>query len=334
MDTRINQHPEMPKIKIIDQLNEWIYKVCIFRAALELQLWAKVAEGEYTPEQIATRENWDPLGTRMLLDDICSLKLLEKKDNHYHIVPEAEYYLLPDKPTYQGKFLLSEFHWEGNGLLAEAIRTGKRPIHHDATTDQVIDTWIAMYAYSWAAPESYLEKSGALWQALGIVGHDGLKVLDVACGVAPRSLALARNHICVRVTLLDWERILQMARKLSVRLGVDRQVATLAGDLWVMDWGFDQYNVVFMGDIIHFYGPEENIRLFRKAYDALMSGGIIVVDSIRRENPDPLSPGLWFYATSPCGALYDFDEYRGMLENAGFKDVEDINRQPIKAIKP
>jgi len=32
--------------------------------------------------------------------------------------------------------------------------------------------------------------------------------------------------------------------------------------------------------------------------------------------------------------LYDFDEYKAMLESAGFRDIEDINNGPIKAKKP
>jgi len=334
MDTEINQHQELPKAEVIDKLNECTYQVDIFRAALELELWAKVAAGEDTAEQMAAKEGWDPLGTRMLLDDICSLKLLSKQDNHYHLVPEAEYYLLPDKPTYHGKFLLSEFNWEGNGQLAEAIRTGKHPIHYSATTDEVIDLWIGVYARSWAVPELYLEKTNALWQALSIQAHDGLQVLDVACGPAPKSLALARHHPGVRVTLLDWERVLQTARKVAAELGVEKQVTTIAGDLWSVDYGSNQFDAVYLGNITHFFSPDENIRLFRKAYDALVSGGAVVVNSVRHENPDPSTPELWFYAVSTGGAAYDFLEYKGMLERAGYRDIEDINKQPIKATKP
>jgi SAM-dependent methyltransferase len=334
MGTNVNQFPEIPKAEVTDHLNVEMYMGHIFRAALELQLWAKVAAGEDTAEKMAAKEGWDPNGTRMLLNDICSLKLLVKQDNRYYLTPEAEYYLLPDKPTYTGQMLLSEFNWEGNGQLAEAIRTGKRPIHYKAMTAEVAAIWPAVYVSNWTAPESYLQRSDALWQTIGIQACDGLRVLDLACGPAPRSFALARQRLGVRVTLLDWEPILKIALKLATALGVEKQVTTLAADLWSADYGSHHFDVAYMGNITHFFGFEENIRLFRKVYDALVSEGVIVVNAVRREYPDPMAPELWFYAVSEDGAAYDFADYKDMLERAGYRDIEDVSTQPIKATKP
>jgi SAM-dependent methyltransferase len=334
MNMKVDQLQEIPKAEVTDQLNGVMYQVQIFRAALELQIWAKVAAGEDTAEQMAAQEDWDPKGTQMLLDDLCSLKLLGKHDNRYCLVPEAEYYLLPDKPTYTGQFLLSEFNWEGNGKLGKAIRTGKRPIHYRATTSEVADIWPAVYVSNWVAPGSYLQRSDALWQALGIQARDGLRVLDVGCGPAPKSLALARQHAGVRVTLLDWEPVLKITRKVATDLGVEKQLTILAGDLWSLDYGSHQFDVAYLGNITHFFGFEENIRLFRKVYDALVSGGVVVVNAVRHEYPDPMAPALWFYAVSKDGAAYDFADYKDMLEHAGYINTEDVSTQPIKATKP
>ena len=43
---------------------------------------------------------------------------------------------------------------------------------------------------------------------------------------------------------------------------------------------------------------------------------------------------LWFYAVSAGGAAYNYHEYKDMLERAGYRDIEDINKGPIKTIKP
>lgn len=97
-------HPQtMPEVKVLDQLNEAFYQVYIFRAALEMEVFAKVATGEDTSEQMAAKEGWDPVGTRMLLDDLCCLKLLERDGPRYRLVPESECYLLPEKPAYWGR---------------------------------------------------------------------------------------------------------------------------------------------------------------------------------------------------------------------------------------
>jgi 2-polyprenyl-3-methyl-5-hydroxy-6-metoxy-1,4-benzoquinol methylase len=337
MHTETNRSAAIPTPEILRQVNAHIGEVPILRAALELEVWAKVAAGEDSVDRLSAAEHWDPLGTRMLLDDLCSLKLLAREGDKYRLVPEAEHYLLPDKPTYKGRSLLAHFGWEGNGRLAEAIRTGKRPINYSATTTEAIDIWIGAYSRSWAAPETYLKDCDAMWQALGIHGHDGLRVLDLACGPAPKSLALAVANPGVRVTLVDWERILQVSRKVAADLGVDNQVTSFSGDLTRLAYGRNQYDVAFLGDVTHFFSPEQNTRIFRKAYDALVDGGTLVVNAVRGEYLDPTEHGLWFYAVS-AGAAYNFAEYKDMLEHAGFTnivdmDIVDLRIQPIKATK-
>lgn len=337
MDTETNRSAPIPAPEILRQLNAHMCEVPILRAALELEVWAKVVAGEDSVDRLSAAEHWDPLGTRMLLDDLCTLKLLAKEGDQYRLVPEAEHYLLPDKPTYMGRSLLEDFRWEGNGRLAEAIRTGKRPISYNATTREAINIWIGAYSRSWAAPETYLKNCDAMWQALGIHGHDGLRILDLACGPAPKSLALALANLGVRVTLLDWERILRVAHKVIADLGVGKQVTSLSGDLARVAYGRNQYDVAFLGDVTHFFSPEQNIHIFRKAYDSLVDGGILVVNATRGEYLDPTEHGLWYYAISAGGA-YNFAEYKDMLEHAGYTNIVDTNIvdlkiQPIKATK-
>jgi 2-polyprenyl-3-methyl-5-hydroxy-6-metoxy-1,4-benzoquinol methylase len=337
MDTEANRSAPIPAPEILRQLNAHMCEVPILRAALELEVWAKVAAGEDSVERLSAAEHWDSLGTRMLLDDLCTLKLLVKDGERYRLIPEAEHYLLPDKPTYMGRSLLKDYRWEGNGQLAEAIRTGKRPIAYSATTMEAIDIWIGAYSRSWTAPETYLKNCVAMWQALGIHGHDGLRILDLACGPAPKSLALALANPGVRVTLVDWERILEVARKVAADLGVDNQVTSFSGDLTRAVYGRNQCDVAFLGDVTHFFSPEQNIRVFRKAYDALVDGGTLVVSATRGEYLDPTEHGLWYYAISAGGA-YNFQEYKDMLERARFTDIVDTNIadlriQPIKATK-
>ena len=168
MESQVNLNQEIPNSEIIDQTIEWIYRIGAMHAALELRLWEKIASGEDTVEKIAVQEGWDPNGTRVLLDAICALKLLTKEGDRYSLVPESEYYLLPGKPTYKGSLLLNEISWEGNGKLAESIRSGKRPIHYNATTAEVVNIWIADYSRNWVYPESFLETAQKLWLLLDI----------------------------------------------------------------------------------------------------------------------------------------------------------------------
>jgi hypothetical protein len=171
---------------------------------LELQIWEKISNGEDTAEKMASHEGWDPLGTRVLLDMICTLKLLSREGERYSLVPESSYYLLPGKPTYKDGLTQNEFNWEGNGKLAESIRSGERPIHYDATKSDIISLWIADYSRRWVYPENYFESDEKVWESLNIQARDGLRVLDVACGPAPISSARRRILVYSRRCIESW----------------------------------------------------------------------------------------------------------------------------------
>jgi ubiquinone/menaquinone biosynthesis C-methylase UbiE len=334
MEAQVNQPQDIPKSEIIDQATDWIYKTGALRAAVDLRLWDRVASGEDTAEKMAEREGWDLTGTRVLLDVICSLKLMSREEDRYALVPESDYYLCTSKQTYKGGILQSEFDWVAKGDLAETIRNGKRPLTYDATTPNIAGLFLADYSRRWVYPEIYFEMDELLWQLLGIEAHEGLRVLDLACGPAPRSLALARLHTGVRLTWLDWEDVLRTALNVAERSGVANQITLLSGDLWRVDLASRSFDLAYLGDVTHFFSPEDNTRLFGKVHSALAPGGIITVNSVaRRENEWSAVAGLWLYAATAGGGAYDFAEYKSMLEEAGFTNVEDINQGPIRAVK-
>ena len=325
--------PQPPAPEILDEIDAHMYKTAIFRAALELQVWAKVAAGCNTADKLSMSEHWDPMGTRMLLDDLCAIRLLSREGPQYQLVPEAEWYLLPDKPTYMGEYLKADFAWEANGQLAHAIQAGHRPIGYSATSPGIASTWIGIYAGTWGAPDAFLGRCDQMWKEAAIQAREGLRVLDVACGPVPRSLALARAHCGVRVTLVDWEGVVDKAFEVASKLGVTSQLERIAGDMWETPFGIECFDVVHLGSITHFLSPEENTRLLAKAHQALSESGALVINAVRREYPSPMAPGLWFYATSKGGAPYDYAEYSDMLRAAGFAEVVDAAAQPIKAVK-
>jgi hypothetical protein len=67
METEANRSATAPAAEILWQLDKRMHEVAILRAALELDVWAEVAAGEDSVEQLSETELWDPLGTRMLL---------------------------------------------------------------------------------------------------------------------------------------------------------------------------------------------------------------------------------------------------------------------------
>jgi 2-polyprenyl-3-methyl-5-hydroxy-6-metoxy-1,4-benzoquinol methylase len=314
------------------------YQLALVKAGFELQVWAKVAAGRRTACEMAEAEGWDPIGTRMLLDAFVGMGLLGKDNAGYCLNPMAETYLLPTKRTYIGDAFLFDLGWEQRGQLAQAIRTGQRPVIGGYTTAEKAAFWVGHFAGRRVAPDRGLEDFDKLWQALGVEAREGLRILDVACGTGIKTLALARQHPGVRVTLQDWPEVLEAATSIAAKLGLADQVSTLPGDLQAVDYGEEQFDVVWFGNVTHYYGPKDLVDLLRKAWQALVPGGMVVVnaplaDEARCERDYPLLGAIEMFVWSAEGDVYSGTEYRSFLEQAGLVDVREVSESLIKATR-
>ena len=189
------------------------------------------------------------------------------------------------------------------------------------------------------APELSLDFYDACWRTLGIQARDGLRVLEVACGSGIRSLTLARQHPGVRVTLLDWQALLNLALEAATKLGLRQQVTLLPGDVYLVNYGQAQYDIVWFNTITHYFGAKGLADLLQKAYQALTPGGSLIIeapiaDEERRKNSAALLAGMEMYAYSAGGGVYTFSEYAAFLEKAGFSLVSQAAGDLIRAFKP
>jgi len=315
-----------------------LLKLPILRAGIELKVWAKISEGNQTASEIASAIGADPGGMRRLLDALTMMKLLEKDASFYRLPDWAEYYLLPNKPTYFGDFVLEWLAWEGHGKLADAIRTGKHPILPDVTHPESVKHFIPFYAYHVLAPQRSIHRYDGYWQALQVEPRPGLKVLDLACGAGIASLALAIQHPGISVMLQDWPAMLEIAQQVARKLGVEQQIRMLPGEMLTVDYGEDKFDIVRLGFITYFFGAEDLVKLFCHVYTALSPGGMLVIetplsDEGHCENEDAVVDGPWLYAVSAKGDVYTFFDYKGFLEQAGFKSVTQVKEDLIMAVR-
>jgi C-methyltransferase len=319
-------------------LNYSFYKVTIIKAGIELRVWEKVASGLRTASSISDEGGWDPIGTRMLLDALCGMGLMTKDEKGYLLTPVAEIYLLPSKSTYIGNAVLADLAWQGRGQISDAVRLGRRPIMNNFALEQTFP-WAGFYAGRRVEPGSNLDTIDKMWDAVGIKPREGLRVLDVACGTGIKSMALARLQPGVRITLLDRPEMLEVAKEIAEKLRVTGQVSLIPGDLQDLGYGQDEYDVVWFGNVTHFFGPNDVTRIFHKAFRGLVSGGTIVVnapiaDEARCENENALVAAMEMFVFTPNGDEYTLSEYRSFLENAGFVKAEQVREDLVKAVKP
>src|SRR5260370_36911045 len=97
------------------------------KAAIELELFTAVAEGNKTAESIAKRCKAAVRGIRILCDFLTIHGFLTKEGGQYALAPDSALFLNQHSPAYIGgsiAFLLTSRLREAHSRLTEAVRRG------------------------------------------------------------------------------------------------------------------------------------------------------------------------------------------------------------------
>jgi len=306
-----------------------IYKPQLVRIALRLDVFTPLASGPADAQAVAQACGCSSSGIRILLDYLTSIGILERHGDHYALTPTASTFLVPKKRSYVGDLILGETSAEIEEGYLQAVRSG---VPSDPCIPWAQDAWLESYSSSRPA------KSLEMWRLAGFEpGRTApLRIVDLACGCAIKSLTLAQADPMVQIRCIDSPDVLEVARDLAKRLGVLSQVVFLPGDLHSVDLGKGQYQAALLGQITFYLTPEQNTALLGCVLESLVSGGILVIDvpmisDISGDWDHLISFFTWAISG---GKAYSFDEYRHWLEAAGFEGVKQLGKSWLSAQKP
>ena len=327
MPRRATRVDDVPNRDILEDISFGLSRAAVLKAALELEIFTRIAEGHRTVPALARLGGMTERGTRLLLDALVFIGMLIKQRNEYGLAPTAEVFLVKGKPSYFGDATLGDFAWDTRGQLSKTIRTGKA-IQPTAFTDAFEPIWAGIAASVLVDWQKQAENAGALWDKLGITSENakGLRVLDVACGAGVLSFALAKRHPSVRVTAIDRAMVLPYTKQVAEAMGVTAQVTTIVGDALNLEVRAGAFDLVLFGNVTGYASPEQNVGMFRKAYEALAKEGRIVIaapsaDEDHKGPGEVPMAGIEMLLFSLDGEVYTLAEYRGMLEAVGFSEV-------------
>jgi len=252
----------------------------ILNAAIELNVFQKLAEGPLEAQAASERIGCPARSTRILLDALVVLGLLSKEGMKYGLTPAASDHLVPGKPMYVGELrgiFASDMFWGGMPHLADAVRKGGSVLEKHAETpgnpfwEQFAQSSAAMAFPGAAAIDAVLGK----W----IESRPACRVLDIAAGSGIYGFTLAK-HPNVQLTSLDWPNVLDKTREWAARLGVDgKRVKYLPGSLFEVDYG-GPYDLILLSHVYHHFDAATCASLTRRVAGALAPTGRIAVQDM------------------------------------------------------
>ena len=169
----------------------------------------------------------------------------------------------------------------------------------------------------------------AIRQAPAVVKLIDLKgvkrVLDVGGGSGVFSMAFVRAKKEMSAVIFDLPNVTRLTKTYIDAENLGNLISVVGGD-YTMDPLVSGFDLVFMSAVIHSNSSEINRQLFKKAFEALNSGGhLVVLDYIM--NGDRTSPAAGVYFSlnmlvgTPEGDSYTESEVRNWMQDAGFKKI-------------
>ena len=296
----------------------------ILEAAIEYDFFTLIHRGFDTYEEVAREAGTVPRATRIVLDGLLALALVEKRKGKYFLTPISETYLVRGKPSYIGDFRhVALALWDGMAHLKETLKTGKPLSRMDTGAELEVWEKLVIGIIPIAQPVAR-----TLCDLLGIgTKKKGLRVLDIAGGSSIFGMTVLTCDPSAQVTQLDWPNVNAVARKLNRERGLEGKIRFIDGEFHSAAIEESSYDLVLASNFCRFESPKGNQELFRKAYRALKPGGFFAVNDFipNEERTGPtfaLRFSVYVLTHTPEGECWTLSQYSAWLKDAGFNSVQ------------
>jgi ubiquinone/menaquinone biosynthesis C-methylase UbiE len=296
----------------------------ILDAALEYDFFTLIHRGLCTAEEIAREAGTNPRGTRIVLDSLPALALVEKREGRYFLTPTSETFLIKGKRSYIGDFrYVALALWDGMAHLKESLKTGEPFSRMDTGTE--LEVWEKLVLGIIVVAEPVAK---ALCDILKIgIERKGLRVLDIAGGSSIFGMTILSRDASAEITQLDWPNVNAVARKLNGERRLQAKIRFIDGEFHSAAIEEDYYDLVLASNFCRFESPSGNQKLFHKAHAALRSGGRLVINDFlpNEERTGPtfaLRFSVYTLTHTPEGECWTLSQYSRWLKAAGFTSIE------------
>jgi len=292
------------------------------KAAIELEVFTAIGEGNTTVSAIANRCQTAERGMRILCDYLTMMGMLTKNDTEYALTLDSATFLDQRSPAYLGGtigFFCTPELLEGFRNMTGAVRKGGTAVDTEGTVKPDNPIWVK---FARAMAPMMVMPSQMIAKLVDPNADRKLKILDIAAGHGLFGIAFAKNNPQAEIHAVDWKAVLEVAKENAQKAGVADRYHTIEGSAFDVEFG-SGYDLVLITNFLHHFDPQMNERLLRKVHAALADGGRaatleFVPNDDRVTPPDTAQFSMVMLVGTPSGDAYTFAELEKMFANAGF----------------
>ena len=254
-------------------------------AALDLDLFTKIANGAVTVADLAEATSTAPNRLRTLLTALKTVGLLSEAEGKFVNAPATANYLVAGAA---GEFR-DYIRVVNGGFLYEGLRHLEKSMHGERVfADKGFYEGIVFSEGGVGGPAfSSAQHAGSIGPARLMARRVDLtgatKFLDVGGGSGAYTLAFLKQNPGLQATILDFPETTETAQRYVSEAGMSDRVAHVEGNAITTAWPGEQ-DVVLMSYVWSAVGGNDISTLARRAFAALRPGGLLLVHDFMVDN--------------------------------------------------
>jgi ubiquinone/menaquinone biosynthesis C-methylase UbiE len=282
----------------------------LIRSARQTGIFAELREGQRTLKQLCESRSLKSDPTKLLLDALVAIGIVEKYGDDYALSRAAHLLCQYDDDLGDGR-------WQRlpDAVLGKTSRLDnddQQYLNHSAATQ-----WIHTPAAMQAA------------EILNIGGDgepQGIAILDLGCGSAVWSCAMAHRDQRAKITAVDHADALVAARSTADSIELNDRLETIAASPESAQLPDDAFDLVLLAQRLSCRGDTEALELVRKAVAACDSGGrVVVIDVFRgpgKPNLVESIEALTLDLETEAGQIQSLEQTQRLLGEAGLAEIQ------------
>ncbi len=291
-------------------------------AAIEIDLFTKIAQGARTVEQVASSLDIAPINAERMLVACAALGLVVKNGAGYANAPDVERFLVKGARNYAGPWLttMGRSDYADWNKLAGFLRRKEPPrilgTYENFTVEDARKLHRATFSVGMGAGRRFARQVDLSKRSM---------ILDLGGGSGCYCIAAAEKYPRIKAVVFDLPSVAVVANEYIAQCGFSGRINAVGGD-FTKDPFPAGADVVTMASNLPQYSPDIIRAVVRKAFDALEPGGEmhLIGEMLNDAKTGPLGPALWglneaIYRST--GVAHSEAEVTGYLKDAGFVEV-------------
>lgn len=283
-----------------------------------------------TVKELAEKNGLDEVATKKLLDALVGCRYLRYEGERYSLTPVVRKWLLKSSPVSLYDQMLFRFiEWDMLSYYEQYIRTGK-PFSDDdffSLGERDREEFWNLYQ---KGMRSYTNMAASEMARRTPIPKGARDMIDIGGAHGYNSVIYCRHYPELRSVVLDLPEAVEKSAPILAEEGMGDRVVHRVGNALEDDLGTEEWDVVYIAQVVHHFSDETNRELARRVAKSLRPGGVYIIQEVIRPSlPTEFGqPGALldlFFGSSSQSGTWTYEEMADWQRGAGL-----VTKKPIR----